>query len=93
MVAGIEGAERNVRYLRVDDGAREDYAELEVKKEFDADAGEALCIRSGGIHKVSNETDALTLSLHTYGRHVNYTNRSQFNLETKERKAFLLQVQ
>jgi len=93
VVAGIEGAERNVRYRRVDDGAREDYAELDVKKEFDAGAGEAVCIRSGGIHKVSNETDTLTLSLHTYGRHVNYTNRSQFNLETNERKAFLLQIE
>ena len=93
VVAGVEGVERNVRYRRVDDGTREDYAELEVKKEFDAAAGEAVCIRSGGVHKVSNETDTLTLSLHTYGRHVNYTNRSQFNLETNERKAFLLQVE
>jgi hypothetical protein len=42
---------------------------------------------------VTNETDTLTLSLHTYGRHVNYTNRSQFNLETNERKEFLLNVE
>ncbi|MCP4333226.1 MAG: hypothetical protein GY785_11270 [Gammaproteobacteria bacterium] len=93
VVAGLEGAERNVRYRRVDDDTREDYAELEVKKEFDPAPGETLCIRSGGIHKVSNETEVLTLSLHTYGRHVNFTNRSQFNLETNERKAFLLQVE
>lgn len=92
VIAGIEGVERNVRYQRVDDGRRAHYAELEVKKEFDADAGELVCIRSGGIHKVTNETDALTLSLHTYGRHVNYTNRSQFNLDTNERKEFKLNV-
>jgi predicted metal-dependent enzyme (double-stranded beta helix superfamily) len=93
VVAGIEGAERNVRYQRVDDGNRSGYAELEVKKEFDADAGELVCIRTGGIHKVTNETDALTLSLHTYGRHVNYTNRSQFNLDTNECKEFKLSVE
>jgi predicted metal-dependent enzyme (double-stranded beta helix superfamily) len=71
VVAGIEGTERNVRYWRVDDGKRAGHAELEVKKEFDAAPGELVCIRSGDIHKVTNETDALALSLHTYGRHVN----------------------
>ena len=92
LVAGIEGAERNVRYRRVDDGSRPDYAELEVKKEFNADAGELVCIHSGGIHRVTNETDAMTLSLHTYGRHVNFTNRSQFDLGSNERKGFKLRV-
>lgn len=93
VVAGIEGVERNVRYSRIDDNSREDYAELQVKKEFDAAPGEVLCIRTGGIHKVSNETDRLTLSLHTYGRHVNHTNRSQFDLDTNERKEFKLSVE
>ena len=93
VVAGIEGVERNVRYRRIDDGEREDFAELEIKKAFDAEPGDALCIHSGGIHKVTNETDSMTLSLHTYGRHVNYTDRSQFNLETKERKGFKLSVE
>ncbi len=93
VVAGIEGIERNVRYGRVDDGSRPDYAELEVKKEFDAAPGEVVCIRNGGIHKVSNETDKLTLSLHTYGRHINHTNRSQFDLDSNERKEFKLSVE
>jgi predicted metal-dependent enzyme (double-stranded beta helix superfamily) len=92
VVAGIEGVERNIRYRRVDANDRPGYAELEVKKEFDADAGELLCISSGGIHKVTNETDTMTLSLHTYGRHVNFTNRSQFDLGSNERKEFKLSV-
>ena len=93
VVAGIEGVERNVRYRRVDDNSRVGYAELEVKKDFAAAPGEILCIRTGGIHKVSNETDALTLSLHTYGCHVNFTNRAQFDLDTNERKAFQVSVE
>ena len=93
VVAGIDGVEHNVRYARVDDGSQDDYAELEVKAAFDAKPGEALCIRTGGIHKVSNETDAMTLSLHTYGRHVNFTNRSQFDLESNERKGFEVSVE
>ena len=92
VVAGIEGVEHNVRYSRVDDNSKPGYAELEVKKAFDAAPGEAICIRTGGIHKVSNETDALTLSLHTYGKHVNFTNRSQFDLDTNERREFKLNV-
>ena len=93
VVAGIEGVEHNVRYRRIDDDTRPGYAELEVKKEFDADAGELICIRNGGIHKVTNETDSMTMSLHTYGRHVNFTNRSQFDLDSNERKEFKVTVE
>ena len=93
MVAGVEGVERNIRYSGVDDGSRPDYAELEVKHDFNADRGELICMKTGGIHAVRNETDRVTLSLHTYGKHVNYTERSQFDLETKEEKDFILQVE
>jgi len=86
VVAGVEGIERNVRYRRLDDRTQSDYAKLEVKHDFVADEGELVCIRSGGIHSVHNETDGVTLSLHTYGKHVNYTVRSQYDLENNEKK-------
>ena len=92
VVAGIEGVERNVRYNRVDDGSRADYAELEEKHAFDAAPGELVSMKTGGIHMVTNETDQMTLSLHTYGMHINHTNRSQFNLETNEKKDFYVRV-
>lgn len=92
VVAGVEGVERNTRYRRVDDRSRPDHAELEVKNEIDADAGELICMKTGGIHSVRNETDKVTLSLHTYGRHVNHTVRSQYDLETGEKKDFKVQV-
>lgn len=93
VVAGIEGTERNVRYNRLDDGSRPDYAELEIKHEFDADQGDLVLMKTGGIHKVSNETDRMTLSLHTYGMHINYTDRSQFDLERNECKRFQVRVE
>jgi predicted metal-dependent enzyme (double-stranded beta helix superfamily) len=93
VVAGIEGVEHNVRYQRLDDRSRSDYAELGVKKDFDANEGELVCIKTGGIHKVTNETDRMTLSLHTYGMHINHTNRSQFNLETNERTEFIIRIE
>lgn len=93
VVAGVEGVERNIRYRRLDDGSRPDYAELEVKHDFNADAGDLVCMKTGGIHVVRNETDAVTLSLHTYGKHVNYTVRSQYDLETKEKKDLIVKVE
>ena len=93
VVAGVEGVEHNIRYKRLDDGTRPDYAELEAKSALDAGAGELICMKTGGIHSVRNETDQVTLSLHTYGKHVNFTSRSQFDLETNEKKDFKVLVQ
>jgi predicted metal-dependent enzyme (double-stranded beta helix superfamily) len=93
VVAGIEGVEKNVRFERHDDGSRDGYAELEVKHEFDAAPGELVSMKTGGIHQVTNETDRMTLSMHTYGKHINHTNRSQFDLETNEKKDFKLRVE
>jgi len=92
VVAGVEGVERNVRYKRIDDASRDDFAELEIKHEFDAHEGDLVCMKTGGIHMVTNETDSVTLSVHTYGRHINHTNRSQFDLESRQRKAFIIRV-
>ena len=44
------------------------------------------------IHTVRNETDKLTLSLHTYGNHINFIERSQYDLETNERKDFKIHL-
>ncbi len=93
VVAGVEGTERNIRYKRLDDGSRPGYAELEVKHDFNADEGDVVSIKNSGIHAVINETDSITLSLHTYGKHINYTNRSQFNVETNEQKEYIVRVE
>ncbi len=92
VVAGVDGVERNVRYRRVDDRSRSDHAELEVKNEIKADAGELICMKTGGIHSVHNDGAAVTLSLHSYGKHPNFTVRSQYNLETGEKKDFKVHV-
>ena len=92
VVAGVEGVEHNVRYNRIDDRSRDDFAELEIKHEFDASEGDLGCMRTGGIHKVTNETDRVTLSVHTYGRHINHTNRSQFDLDSNARTPFIVRV-
>jgi predicted metal-dependent enzyme (double-stranded beta helix superfamily) len=92
VVAGVDGTERNIRYRRVDDGSRPGHADLEVKDDIEASDGDLVCMKTGGIHSVHNETDRVTLSLHTYGKHVNHTKRSQFDLETGEKKDFTVRV-
>ncbi len=92
VVVGVEGVERNIRYKRLDDRSNPDYAELEVKDELKAGPGDLVCIRKGGIHAVRNDSDKVTLSLHTYGTHINHTNRSQFDLEARTAKEFKVEI-
>ncbi len=88
MIAGVEGIERNARYARLDDCGRDGYAEIEAKSETLAGPGELICIKNGGIHSVWNDSDAVTLTVHTYGMHVNYTERSLYDPETTGAEAF-----
>ena len=92
LIAGVEGVERNTSYARLDDRGRDGYAEIEVNSELQAGPGDLICMKNGGIHSVRNETDHITLSLHTYGRHVNYTNRSVYDPENNSAEAFQLNV-
>lgn len=92
IVAGVRGFERNIRYKRLDDKSKPDYAELEIKEESVAGPGDLVCIRNGGIHSVRNDSDDVTLSLHTYGHHVNYTIRYQYDLEARRASEFKVDV-
>ncbi len=44
------------------------------------------------IHNVWNVGKDASMSLHTYGRHINYTGRSEFDLEHKREKLYVLKV-
>ena len=88
MIAGVEGVERNTSYARLDDRGRDGYAEIEVKSEILAGPGDLVCMKNGGIHSVWNDSDQITLSIHTYGMHVNYTERSLYDPENNSAEAF-----
>ncbi len=92
IVAGVDGVERNVKFNRLDDRSRPDYAELEERCAFTASAGEVVCLRPNGLLLVWNDSDAVTVSLHTYGKHINHTGRSAFNAETNEVTPFVVKV-
>ena len=79
VVAGIDGNEKNTFWKRIDDGSRPGYAELKWNGERVYGPGDAVSFLPREIHTVWNDTDAVTLSLHTYGKHINFTGRSQFD--------------
>ena len=56
-------------------------------------AGEVVAFLPHEIHSVVNETEAVTVSLHTYGKHLNYTGRSQFDPAASVEKPFLVKEQ
>ena len=76
-----------------DDDAKPGYADLDQGTEAIMTAGKVSCMLSGDIHTVWNVSDDISLSLHTYGKHVNFTDRSQFDPEAKSAEPFLLTVE
>ena len=49
-----------------------------------------LAVPTGTIHGVVNDGEAVTLSLHIYGKHLNYTGRSQFDPAKKIETPFVV---
>jgi predicted metal-dependent enzyme (double-stranded beta helix superfamily) len=83
VVVGVEGDEVNTFWQRVDDRSREGHAELRRLAEKRFVPGDAIVLPSAVIHSVWNDTDAVSVSLHVYGRHINHTGRSQFDPEAR----------
>lgn len=81
VVVGVMGTERNVFRERIDCGLRAGHAELRSIREQEISRGDVVAMRTGKIHSVIKETEETTLSFHIYGKHLNYTGRSQFDTE------------
>ncbi len=93
VVAGVDGPEKNVFWSRVDDGSRPGYAEIRPERAQVFGPGEVVAFLPHDIHSVVNETAAVTVSLHVYGKHLNYTGRSQFDPERRTETPFVVAVQ
>ena len=93
VVVVADGEERESWWRRVDDGTRPGYAELERQTESTMAPGQVSCVLPEDIHQVWNDTDRVSLSLHTYGKHINFTGRSEFDPEKKTEREYLVTVQ
>jgi predicted metal-dependent enzyme (double-stranded beta helix superfamily) len=92
VVAGVVGTERNTLWTRIDDGLRRGYAELRRQEDRILGPGDVLTMQPDSIHSVINETGSVTVSLHVYGKHVNHTDRSQFDPEQNTEKGFIVKI-
>jgi predicted metal-dependent enzyme (double-stranded beta helix superfamily) len=90
VLAGVVGLERNSLWTREDDGSRRGYAELRRHEDRVLGPGDLLTLQPSSIHSVVNETEFVTVSLHVYGKHVNHTERSQFDPERHTEKEFII---
>ncbi len=92
VVAGVDGPEKNEFFERADDRSHPGYAELKKVGEKVCREGDVLAMPRGVIHSVWNETDVVTVSLHIYGKHINYTGRSQFDIEERTETPLILRM-
>ncbi len=90
VVSGVDGPEKNIFYKRLDDGSRPGHADVVWNGEKTFGPGEAVSFMPHELHSVVNETDQVTVSLHIYGRHLNYTGRSQFDVDNGTETPFLI---
>jgi predicted metal-dependent enzyme (double-stranded beta helix superfamily) len=81
VVAGVDGAETNVAWKRLDDGTRPGHARLRRIGERIVGPGDVLTFLPDDIHSVVNHTRAVTISLHVYGVNINFTRRAQFDVD------------
>jgi predicted metal-dependent enzyme (double-stranded beta helix superfamily) len=93
VVAGVDGPEKNEFFERVDDRSRAGYAELRKIGEKVFEAHDVLTMRTGAIHSIRNESDAVSISLHIYGKNINHTGRSQFDPNKRRETPFVLRMQ
>lgn len=92
VVAGVDGPELNRFYERVDDRSRQGHAELKQIGAKTFGVGEVVAMPTGAVHVVWNESDAVSVSLHIYGKHINFTQRSQFDLDKQTETPFVVKV-
>ena len=92
VVVGIDGEETDTIWERLDDGKRPGYAKLARGQERKIGPGQTSCVLSEDIHRVDNRQGKTSVSLHTYGRHINFTGRSEFDPDANTESVFVVIV-
>lgn len=79
VVGSIIGVEKNYFWKRVDDGSRPGYAEIIREQTAIIRPGGLISFLPNDIHSVINESGDVAISLHVYGKNLNYTGRHQYD--------------
>ena len=51
------------------------------------------CLLGEDIHSVWNVGEEMSLSLHTYGRHINHTGRSEFDTDNDKELPYIVEIE
>ena len=92
VVVGLEGEEKEVHFRRMDNGSKPGHAVLEKTGDLALGSGDVTTCLPEDIHSVWNYGETPSLSLHTYGRHINHTGRSEFDLDRNEERPYRVAV-
>lgn len=92
IVVGVDGPETNVFWERTDDRSEPGRCALKETYRRVFGIGEAVAFLPDDIHSVQNDSNKISLALHVYGRNLNHTGRSQFDLDTGEIRPFLIKA-
>ena len=83
MVGVYEGRERETKYRRVDDGSREDYAEIVEIGPAEYEPGQVTAfVPPDDIHRVEAVSSVKSVSIHVYGTDIEELDRHKFDLAT-----------
>lgn len=93
VVVGLHGHEQETEWERLDDGSTPGFAKLRKAGERVMTAGEVAACMPDDIHAVWNVGEGRSMSLHTYGRHINFTGRSEFDPERNEERPLIVTVE
>ncbi|KTC84945.1 cupin [Legionella brunensis] len=91
VVGCIRGIEENYFWTRLDDGSKPGYAKIKRENNFlRCFPGDIIRLAADDIHSVINISDSVGISLHVYGKNLNYTNRSKYDPINNKFEPFII---
>jgi predicted metal-dependent enzyme (double-stranded beta helix superfamily) len=91
VVGCVVGEERNYLWTRMDDDSDPEYADIQRQEPpIICFPGNVISFLPDDIHSVVNTSDSVGISLHVYGKNLNYTGRYQYDPVKHKRKPFVV---
>ncbi|MGQ3887503.1 cupin [Legionella sp. CNM-1927-20] len=91
VVGCVSGIEENYFWRRLDNGLIPGYADIERQEPpIICHPGDVITIQANQIHSVVNIASVTAVSLHVYGKNLNYTNRCKYDPVNKTAEHFVI---
>jgi predicted metal-dependent enzyme (double-stranded beta helix superfamily) len=90
LVGVVENEIQETRFRRLDDGAKPDFARIEVTGVHKSSAGMVSCLVPPGddIHEMNNVSNRKTVEIHVYGKDLANLPRLRFDIDNNTVKTF-----